>query len=131
VLTAAAVFILAVNGTGAEVKFLREPHVSNEGQIAFAYHGNIWVANRDGADPRRLTDPVANDSRPRFSSDVQWIAFDGNRMGNGDVWLIPAAGGTAKQITFHSTDYSAHYWTPDGKHVVFTSSRDGGTIQLF
>ena len=122
----AAVLILTVNGTAAEVKFLRNPHVSNEGQIAFAYHGDIWVVNRDGSDPRRLTDHVANDSRPRFSPNGQWIAFNSNRMGNGDVWIIPTPGGTARQLTFHSTNDRVHYWTPDGKGVIISTSRGTG-----
>jgi dipeptidyl aminopeptidase/acylaminoacyl peptidase len=38
------------------------------------------------------------------------------------VWLLPLEGGEAKQLTDLSTGASSPQWTPDGKHVVFTSS---------
>jgi len=36
------------------VLFARTPHVS-QGKIVFSYHGDIWIANADGANPFRLT----------------------------------------------------------------------------
>lgn len=126
VILVAAIFALASGANAAPVKFLRSPHTCN-GKITFAYHGDLWVADRDGSDPRRLTDHVANDARPRFSPDGQWIAFTSNRMGNNDAWIIPTVGGKARQLTFHSTNDSVHYWTPDGKGVIVSTSRGTGT----
>ncbi len=42
--------------------------------------------------------------------------------------MIAATGGKAKQLTFHSADDNVIGWTPDGKNVVFTSSRDKGVF---
>jgi len=104
------------------IKFARYPHSSN-GQIAFSYHGDIWVADNDGANARRLTAHVANDTFPRFSPDGQWIAFTSNRMGNNDVFVVPTAGGVPRQLTFHTTSDTVLYWTPDGERIIFTTSR--------
>ena len=108
------------------VKFLRYPHISNDGKLAFSYHGDIWIADGDGSNPRRLTAHVARDTVPRFSPDGKMIAFDSDRNGNDDVWVVSVDGGQPKQITFSSTGDSVRYWTPDGKGVIISTSRGEG-----
>lgn len=105
------------------IKFVRYPHVSNDGTIAFSYHGDIWVADGNGDNARRLTAHVARDTFPRFSPDGKWIAFNSDRMGNDDIWVVPVAGGAPRQLTYHSTNDSIQYWTPDGKSIVVATSR--------
>ena len=105
-----------------EIKFARYPN-SSHGKLAFTYHGDIWIADLDGTNPKRLTDHIAMDEFPRFSPDGKWIAFNSNRMGNADVWLIPVSGGEARQLTFHTTSDNIHYWTPDGKGIIISTSR--------
>ena len=63
------------------------------GRLAFSYHGDIWVAEQDGSRPIRLTAHIARDVFPRFSPDGTRVAFTSNRMGNDDVFVIPAGGG--------------------------------------
>lgn len=105
------------------IKFARYAHVANDGSIAFTYADDIWTANPDGTNPRRLTANVARDIMPRFSPDGKWIAFTSNRMGNNDVYVVPVTGGEPRQLTWYSGDDQALYWTPDGKEIVFTSNR--------
>ena len=105
------------------IKFVRYPHVSNTGEIAFSYHGDIWVADSDGSNARRLTAHIARDTFPRFSPDGKWIAFNSDRMGNTDIWVVPVSGGAPKQLTHHSTGDSIQYWTPDGKGIIAATSR--------
>jgi len=87
----------------AQVKLLRHPTYSN-GKVAFSYLGDLWIASENGSGVQRLTDNQARDVFPRFSPDGNWIAFSSNREGNYDVYVIPAAGGKPKQLTFHSGD---------------------------
>jgi tricorn protease len=107
----------------APIKFARYAHVANDGTIAFTYQDDIWLADANGANPRRLTAHVARDFAPRFSPDGRSIAFTSNRNGNYDVYVIPAAGGEPKQLTYQSGDDQALYWTPDGRSIVMTSNR--------
>jgi tricorn protease len=87
--------------------------------ITFAYHDDIWVANADGSNARRLTTHVAREINPRFSPDGNWVAFSSNRMGNYDVFVVPVTGGEPRQLTWHSANDEVQYWTPDGSGIVF------------
>lgn len=121
--TSLACLILLPAAVAAEpIKFARHPHVAH-GKLAFAYHGDIWVANADGSQPARLTAHVARDTFPRFSPDGKWVAFTSNRFGNDDVFVVPSTGGEPKQLTFATTADTVHYWTPDGKAIVFSTNR--------
>ena len=110
-----------------QARLLRHPSYSN-GKVAFSYLGDIWTAKEDGSGVVRVTDHKAREVYPRFSPDGKWIAFSSNREGNYDVYVIPVAGGKAKQLTFHSADDNVVGWTPDGKSVIFTSSRNMGVF---
>src|SRR5204862_980567 len=107
---------------GREVKLVRYPSY-NRGRIAFTYLADIWTADEDGKNVRRITANKARDVYPRFSPDGKWIAFSSDRNGNMDVFIMPAAGGAAKQLTSHSADDVVLGWTPDSLGVLFSSSR--------
>ena len=125
--SAVCLLVAAAVAIAAPVKFARYPHVSS-GKLVFAYHGDLWIANADGARPMRLTAHVSRNTFPRLSPDGKWVAFTSNRMGNDDVWVIPAAGGEARQLTFHTTADTVLYWTPDGKRIIFASNRSARTF---
>ena len=60
-----------------------------------------------------------------LSADGRWLVFDSDRGGNPDLYVIPAAGGEARQITTDPAgDFSAD-WSPDGRSIVFHSLRGG------
>ena len=44
---------------------------------------------------------------------------------NSDLWIVPAAGGTPRQLTTHAKFDGAPRWLPDGSAISFISSRDG------
>jgi tricorn protease len=121
-LSSVLIFVLAAAAPAAPIKNAHAPAIS-KGKIAFAYHGDIWVANDDGTNIRRLTDNVANDTNPRFSPDGQWIAFTSDRAGNNDVYVVPVAGGEPIQLTFLTANDDVQSWTPDGRRILFSTSR--------
>jgi len=83
-----------------DTRLLTDPAVSND-HIAFAYANDLWVANLDGTNVRRLTSHPGVESGPRFSPDGSTIAFTGRYDGNVDVYVVPTAGGVPKRLTFH------------------------------
>src|SRR6185436_9021290 len=54
------------------------------------------------------------------------IAFTSNRMGNDDVWVMSASGSEPRQLTFNTTGDNVQYWMPDGKSILFSTSRGAG-----
>jgi tricorn protease len=124
----AAIVLLGSATAAAEpIKLARHPDY-HAGRIAFSYLGDIWVASENGSGAHRVTDHTARELYPRFSPDGRWIAFSSNRYGNNDVYVIPAAGGAATQLTFHSGNDEVVGWTRDGKSVVFRASRGLGVF---
>lgn len=114
---------MASDFASAETKLLKEGAVSKD-NIAFTYGGDIWVADRDGKNPRQLTTRQATEMRPTFSPDGKTIAFSANYDGNTDVYTIPATGGQPTRLTWHPDADIVQGWTPDGKTVLFTSRRE-------
>ena len=106
----------------AEAKLVRYPHYHG-GRIVFTYLADIWTADENGQNARRITVHRARDVYPRFSPDGQWIAFSSDRNGNLDVFVVPAAGGTPKALTAHSTDDTVLGWAPDSKAILFATNR--------
>jgi len=111
---------------------LREPSVSRT-QIVFSYAGSLWIAGRDGGEARRLT-TGGHESNPIFSPDGAEIAFTGEYDGNTDVYVVAASGGVPRRLTYHPASDEVVGWTPDGKQVLFGSTRNAfanGVVQLF
>lgn len=105
-----------------EAKLVRYPHY-HQGRVVFTYLGDLWTADENGQNVKRLTVHRARDVYPRFSPDGKWIAFSSERFGNLDVFIIPSQGGEAKQLTFHSSDDTVQGWSPDSRSVLFASQR--------
>jgi Tol biopolymer transport system component len=58
-----------------------------------------------------------------FSPDGQWIAFESERAGNWDIWVVRPDGSDLTQLTTElSTDFYPA-WSPDGSQIAFTSDR--------
>jgi tricorn protease len=101
---------------------LSQPAVSAS-KIAFVYAGDLWVAEIDGRNPRKLTSDLGVESNPVFSPDGRWIAFSAQYEGNTDVYLVPAEGGIPRRLTWHPSPDLVQCFTPDGRAVAFTSPR--------
>jgi serine/threonine-protein kinase len=59
------------------------------------------------------------------SPDGRWLVFDSDRGGNPDLYVMPAAGGEARQITTDPAGDFSGDWSPDGRRILFHSVRGG------
>jgi tricorn protease len=105
-----------------DTRLLTQPTLSAT-QVAFLYAGDLWVADLDGKNARRLTTNAGAQSSPVFSPDGKVIAFSAQYDGNTDVYSIPATGGAPKRLTWHPAPDTVRGFTPDGKAVLFSSPR--------
>ncbi|MCP4548132.1 MAG: PDZ domain-containing protein [bacterium] len=58
---------------------------------------------------------------PAPSPDCRQIALSWQ----GDIWVVPAAGGQARRLTVHSAPDRYPIWSRDGRWIAFASSRHG------
>lgn len=130
---ALAALPLAAQPDDDSTRLLRAPDLSDD-HLVFMYAGDLWLADRDGADPRRLTTHPAEETRPRFSPDGSKIAFQAEYDGQIDVYVIDVAGGQPTRLTWHPADDEIVDWAPDGSAVAFVSDREtdhGRSGQLY
>lgn len=116
-----------------DTRMLAQPAISAN-HIAFIYAEDLWIANPDGSDPRRLTVDEGIESDPHFSPDGTLIAFSAQYDGNTDVFTIPVEGGIPTRLTWHPGADLVCGFTPDGKSVLFASQRSvfsARYLQLF
>ncbi len=125
--------LFCVTAVSAETLMVRDPAISAD-HLAFVYAGDLWVADRDGANPRRLTASPGDERSPSFSPNGEWIAYEGSFENNTDVYIIRTAGGQPKRLTWHPDGDHVTGWTADGNAVTFVSAREtdhGRSGQLY
>ena len=109
----------------------------------------FWVAGKEGGlytltvtngapvEPKRLVRVPGTHARGsggadfEWSPDMKWIAFTKrgeNRSVN--IWIMPTAGGEPVNVTGLNAFHSQPTWTPDGKHLLFNSNRDGEALYI-
>ncbi|NMB70683.1 MAG: protease, partial [Bacteroidales bacterium] len=85
-----------------EARLLRFPAIYGD-QVVFSAGGDLYTVARTGGIARKLTSYVGYEMFPRFSPDGKYIAFTGQYDGNTEIFVIPAAGGVPKRLTFTAT----------------------------
>jgi tricorn protease len=79
--------------------------------------------DRNGGDAHRLVTGTGLESGPLFSPDGTLVAYTGDYDDNQDVYVVAAAGGEPRRLTYHPGTDVALGWTPDGKQVLIRSTR--------
>jgi tricorn protease len=118
---------LATPTSAAEARLLRYPTIHEE-FVVFVYAGDLWRVESSGGLAWRLTSHEGVELTPKISPDGQWVAYSAEYSGSRQVFVVPAAGGTPKQLTFYNDvgvmpprggfDYWIQGWSPDGKILV-------------
>ena len=92
----------------------------------------LWAINVSTGAVRRVTDESAGDAvQPQWSPTGARIAYWGkHKAGQRDIWTVTAAGGPPVAVTDDAAFDWNPVWSPDGRHVYFSSDR-GGSMNLW
>jgi Tol biopolymer transport system component len=86
---------------------------------------DLFVANVDGSDTRRLTHDSLSAHSPAFVGPAgDQIVFESGRSGKSQLFLINKDGTGRRQLTTGDSPSSQPDVSPDGKRVLFVSLRD-------
>ncbi len=90
----------------------------------------LYVANADGSDTRKITELGNANWAPFFSPDGKKIIFSSNHQSERgfpfNLFMINLDGSDLEQITFDDTFDSFPMFSPDGKYLVWASNRNNG-----
>lgn len=106
-----------------DTRLMTNPAISKN-KIAFIYAEDLWVANRDGSNPIRLTIDEGIESNPIFSPDGSKIAFSAEYDGNIDVFIVDVTGGVPKRLTWHPYMDLVRSFDESGQNILFASRRN-------
>jgi len=80
----------------------------------------------DGSNQRNLTNsPASSDGWAEWSPDGQKIAFDTNRDGNWEIYVMDTDGKNQRNLTNNPGADWCPSWSPDGQKIAFHANRDG------
>jgi TolB protein len=89
---------------------------------------NIWVANADGSNLKRITTGL-EDSSPCWSPDGKWICFATKKAERRRLAKVSANGGEVSYLnTAGAGNPTEPDWSPDGKWIAFT--RQAGDFDI-
>ncbi|MGI9204973.1 MAG: LpqB family beta-propeller domain-containing protein [Woeseiaceae bacterium] len=122
------------------VEHAGQPNYSRHANaFVFSRAGEIWVARNDGRDTEKVVGvpvgPGFAPLEPALSPDGKRVAFihaDEGPMGN--VWVIPSAGGEARQLTTIETNggiATSPEWSVDGRFIIYSVEANTGGGHLW
>jgi Tol biopolymer transport system component/DNA-binding winged helix-turn-helix (wHTH) protein len=86
-------------------------------------HGHIYVKLLSSEAPVRLTAGSADEICPAWSPNGRWIAFIRHYDTRSVILIIPAEGGSEREVyqlpTNSVWEYGGLVWTPDGDNLIF------------
>ena len=131
------IFVMEDDGTGVtelltDTRYPTTPRWSPDGkQIVFArwtspidwQHSQIVVMNADGTNERVLTEPMTSSHHPVFSPDGKSVLFLRSGRINNEVkyyaFVIDLESEKTKEIAEFGVSFPD--WSPDDKHIVFST----------
>jgi tricorn protease len=94
--------------------------------LYFTSEDDLWSVPSTGGIARRLTSGLGSSSHPALSPDGRWLAFSCSEEGVSEVYLMPAAGGCPRRLTYTGKPCAVIGWTPPShplrNRVIYSSA---------
>jgi tricorn protease len=104
--------------------------------VVFVSEDDLWTVPSTGGVARRLTSNRGEITHPWLSPDGTSLAFVGREEGAPDIYVMPAAGGPLRRLTFLASPMRIVGWNAAGSHILFASAygqmidREMGLFQI-
>lgn len=92
---------------------------------------SLYIADADGSDEQPLTQPGSMNYNPAWSVRGDWIAFTSDRAGSADLFRVHPDGTGLERLTDDPAFDDQAAFSPDGKRIVFVSTRAAGRANLW
>lgn len=123
------------------LEFVSDPQISPDGRrviyvrqfadiMTDRNYSNLWIINFDGTDNRPLTTGNRSDSAPRWSPDGTRIIFVSDSGGSMQIYMRWMDTGQTAKLTNLQYAPAGINWSPDGKHISFTSFVPDRALQI-
>jgi len=112
------------------------PRLSRDGQ-RLVYQSNrtgkwqLYLMELATGEQRRLTHDAFDDNFVDWSADNEWLAFVSNRDGNEEIYRMRIDGTDLERLTDDPARDIHPYFAPDGKSLLFNSTRGNGTLDIY
>jgi TolB protein len=80
---------------------------------------DIYTANPDGSDVRRLTENAGYNAEATISPDGRSIIFTSTRDGDLELYVMNADGSNVRRVTHMEGYDGGAFFSPDGRHIVW------------
>lgn len=98
----------------------------------FDEYMDIFEADPDGSNLRRLTDAAGYDAEGGYSPNGKQIVFSSTRDGDPDLYIMNADGSGVRPLVKAPGYDGGPFFSPDGKRVIFRSDRkEKDLLQLY
>src|SRR5688500_8095753 len=101
--------------------YYRFPTIQQE-TVVFVSEDDLWSVSVGGGVARRLTSNLGEVTYPMLSPNGELLAFVGREEGAAEVYVMPATGGSARRLTYLSSNPRVVGWLPNSSSILFTSS---------
>lgn len=91
----------------------------------------LFIADADGGNARKLVAGSEIDYNASFSFDREWVVFTSERHGSADIFRVRTNGMGLERLTDSPAFDDQAALSPDGRSVVFVSTRDTGSTDIY
>jgi len=110
----AAISALEVSPDGSTLAYTLERADKKED----SFRHELWTADADGRNARRICPTVDECTDPKFSPDGKRLAYISDAGGTEQLWITRASGGRGRAVTRAKEAISEFDWSPDGSRLV-------------
>ncbi len=124
----------AVGGWGRPVGYPMHPALSPDGRtLVFSFGGDLWWVPSTGGVAQRATTHPADELRSAFSPDGRMLAFESERDGPRNLYVMPVSPGPegprfgdVRRVTANERPQNLAGFSNDGKRVLFHANLEPG-----